>query len=129
MISLPPENTLYKNTTWKCILLSQLRRAGCSNLLRNALKVRYDCEENAPFEPWGANCKDLLEKIKKKQKKHVSNSTPKHTDLILAGSFNEKLERVGEKIISGNKYRFLHEGSGKGIDSEWKLIFRCETLF
>lgn len=99
MISLPHENTLYKNTTWKCILLSLLERAGCSNLLRNALRVRYDCEENAPLELWGANCKSLL-KIKKNTEKHVSNSTPKHTD-ILTGSFNGKLKRLCEKIKSG----------------------------
>lgn len=56
MISLPPETILYKNTTWQCILpLSQPARGpDAANLLRNALKVRYDCEENAPLKLWGA---------------------------------------------------------------------------
>lgn len=55
MISLPPENILYKNTTWQCIPLSLFEGgADAATLLRNALKVRYDCEENAPLKLWGA---------------------------------------------------------------------------
>lgn len=75
------------------------------------------------------NCKGLLKKWKKAKKKYVSNSTPKHTDLVLAGSFNGKLERFGEQIKSGKSTDFCMKAAEKGLIPNGSLFLDAKHCF
>lgn len=65
----------------------------------------------------------------KKRRKKVSNSTLKHTDLITIQDMNRKLEKLVENKQKVAGYRFLREGSEKGLIPNGSLFSDAKHCF
>lgn len=65
----------------------------------------------------------------KKQKKNKLAIPHRNTDLILAGSFNRKLERFGEEINSGKSTDFCMKAAEKGLIPNGSLFSDAKHRF